>query len=142
MSVTTTEDEEKFEEIFGRGKDDLDGAIRNEENTVCLGTYGDDLKEKNRQITWDYTLASENPERAQEILLDNDTEVVDLCINQTAKTRIQKDYFEKAGEFFSIDLRENLDAILIHPDWNFLALVKPEDSELYLAIAPVTLGDE
>ena len=70
MSVTTTEDEEKFEEIFGRGEDDLDGAIRNEENTVCLGTYGDDLKEKNRQITWDYTLASEHPDVIQDIHLE------------------------------------------------------------------------
>jgi hypothetical protein len=144
MSVTIQTDEEKFEELFGRGDDDLDGAIRNEENTVCLGTYGDDLKQKNRQITWDYTLASVHPEVVQDILA-GETEVVDLwpveAEDATVKTRIQKDYFEKAEEFFDIDLRENKDAIYIHPEWNFIAVIKPDDSEKYLAIAPVVYDE-
>ena len=146
MSVTTKTDEEKFEEIFGSANTDtLEGAIDNDEHTVCLGTYGDDLRKKNNRITGDYQLASEHPEVVQDILA-GETEVVDLwpveAEEATVKTRVQKDYFEKAEEFFGINLRENKDAIYVHPDFNFIAVIHPEDSEQYLAIAPVVHGDE
>ena len=145
MSVTIQTDEEKFEELFGSANTEtLEGAIENKENTVCLGTYGEDLREKNKRITWDYTLASVHPEVIQDILA-GETEVVDLwpveAEDATVKTRIQKDYFEKAEEFFDIDLRENKDAIYVHPEWNFIAVIHPEDSEKYLAIAPVVYDE-
>ncbi|UBF19420.1 hypothetical protein HRTV-19_gp94 [Halorubrum virus HRTV-19] len=143
MSVATTKDEEKFEELFGSvNSDTLEGAIENDENTVCLGTYGEDLRQKNKRITWDYQLASEHPVDVQRT--DNG-HYVDLYPeegDESKKTRVQFSYFDHAEEFFDVNLRENTEALFIHPEWNFILVVKPEDSEKYLAIAPVVHGDE
>ncbi|UBF19165.1 hypothetical protein HRTV-14_gp92 [Halorubrum phage HRTV-14] len=143
MSVTTTTDEEMFEELFGSvSTDTLEGAIENDENTVCLGTYGDDLRKKNRRITWDYQLASEHPVDVQRVCNGS---YVDFYPEEGAegkKTRVQFSYFDHAGEFFDLNLMKHPEALFIHPEWNFILVVKPEDSEQYLAIAPVVHGDE